>query len=343
ISSLVDFIYLNSRKNKSVSIIRILSEWYYLFDKLIYFLSPHLFSYDYSDDNILKKSNILSPIVLYRTVFSYIYSMFVVNKKNLLIWAIILIYFNPPLLQHIVELFNTIKWSDILHSVRTIEFKKINDFLSFMIKHWPDMYGQIITGTEKYHLVEGTLKFQNSSYIPITTVDEIIRNLESFRNNIEQINEILKNISDSRLKSVFVQVNKSIQYESLELGLYSRTYLNMDLIERDTFKDQLDHRLKNLRMLCDKFSKFREVKSGWLSAEDYELEYNKFGSSFSLKEIVKYAEEELLEAMLDFDQFLHRKLEDAIFSTIILEEYIHTSQRNTRSNLFELLLSLFTK
>lgn len=54
ISSLVDFIYLNSRKNKSVSIIRILSEWYYLFDKLIYFLSPHLFSYDYSDDNILK-------------------------------------------------------------------------------------------------------------------------------------------------------------------------------------------------------------------------------------------------------------------------------------------------
>lgn len=401
LSKSLEFLYKLCRVNKNVSVIRVLSEWYYLFDKLFYFSSPHVISYGYQSDNVLDKSQIFSPIFLYRTLKFFIYSMFVFSIGNIIRWGMMLSYFYPTLFLKVKRFVTNLKWVEVSSTLTQIEYKKINDFVSFasiilsisvilwltssafkwkamrkfkeekyekaikhqeqiedllgtisycskenihklnqMIKYLPDMFGQLITNMDKYRLEKDALKSHDFRSYSDTKLEDMTRGYESFQEQLNKINEILKEIRQSRLRYVYSRINKSVRYETLQLGLFYKTHIDSYLIEEYDFKESIENRLRNLSRLTDEFTQIKEVWSGWLTKEVLEEQHNKYGGSFTFEKIVKYAEHELEEEMIKFKRFLHRKLEDAILHHIILEEYLEISRNNTQFNLLKMILSL---
>lgn len=403
LSSGLDLLYNLIRANKSVSAVRVLSEWYYLIDKLFYLISPHIISYGSSRENILHKSNIFSPFIIYQVIKSFIISMFSISVWNVLIWGFIVSYFHPMLFQKVIHFLGSINWSDITGTLTQIDYKKISDYIGLsslffstmviflltsssfkwkamkkvneekyekamkhqeiiegllgsilvsskknidsfnhMIKYLPDMFGELITHTNKYRLEKGILKIDESSnFYSNTKLEDLTRGYESFREQVNKVNEILKIIYESRLYYVFNKINKSVRYETLKLSLFYKTHLDWELIESENFKEEIAAQQKALSYLTKDFIQLKDVWGGWLKKEVLEEEFNKHGGSFTYEKIVRYRESELAQEMLKFDEFLHRKLEDAIFHHIVLEQYIESSHKNTRFNLLRVLFSYF--
>ncbi|MGG3871849.1 hypothetical protein [Brevibacillus laterosporus] len=220
---------------------------------------------------------------------------------------------------------------------------KLNiDTLNHMIPYLPNMFSELITQTDKYSLEKDSLKkLDNKGSHSNTKLDDLVSGYESFQEQINKINEILKDIQDSRLLYVFSKVNKSARYEILELGLFFRTSLDQTLIEGEGFKKAIEERKRKLSRLTKDFIQINEVLNGWLKKEEFIKEYNKNGSSFTFEQIVKFKERKLKDAMIEFKRFLHQRLEDAMHHHIILIEYLEISHYNTKFSLVKTILSLF--
>lgn len=402
ISTVLRYCYNILSANKSISVLRLLSEWYYLLDKFLYYCSPHLITYSSHNDNILVKTNIFSPILFYRFVKSMLFGMFTFSFQNILLWGMILLYFNPIILPNNLLSLPDINWDKAIPAILQFEYTKVNDFLTFVsiilsmtlilwltssslkwkamrkineekyegalihqenieeilrkityyseenidilyktIKYLPDLFGNLITHTNDYYLEEGILKKTKYSNNTTTKIEDLVCGYHSFQKEVTQLNQILEEIHQSRLQFVFFKINKSIRFETLKLGLFSRTFLDFDLIEKENFKQTIESRIKNLSHLTDNFIKINDVRLGWVKKEDFEEEYAKYGVSLNIEDSLRYSEEKLQKELNKFKKFLYEKMIYALLNHIILKEYIEISHRNTRFNFLRIIISLF--
>ncbi|MGG4395547.1 hypothetical protein ABEX25_14700 [Paenibacillus thiaminolyticus] len=410
LSRLLDFFYKFSIKNRSVSTVRLLSEWYYLIDKFLHVISPHVFSYRLPSNNVLDKSDIFSPIVLYRFAKSFVLSMFTISLSNVVIWGVIISYFYPTAIPTSFHWVKDLSWDELYSTITQIEYKKISDIISFsmlatsiiillwlssssfkwqamkkvneekyekaikyqetlenelgeisyksknnidklnwMIEFLPNKFGEIITQTEMYSLEKNEkndlqLKSHGTKRtFTSTKLEDLTSGYESFQDNLNNVNRILNDMYESNVRFIYNRVNKSVRYESLQLGLITKAHLHWDLIEGEYFRKTIEERLKGLSYVSDLFKKINDINRGWLSKEEFVNEYNKHGDTITFESIVEYLETELEEELLGFKRFLHEELENAIFHHIVLEQYLELSHRNTRFNFLQTISNFITK
>lgn len=242
-----------------------------------------------------------------------------------------------------------IRFQETIENELSIIWSKSHDNLAVlnqMIGHLPNMLGQVVTRTDDYTLKDNKLLRESKryrGYFSSTKVEDLYIGYESFQEPLRKINDVLKDISDSRIRYIYARVNKCVGYESFQLTLFVKARLDYELIEGDRFRAAIEEKIKKLSHLSDKFKKFCEISGGWLSKEEFVEEYNKYGGSNNYESIVKYAEDELEEELLVFNASLRRKLEDAIHSHIVLEQYLNLSHKNSQFNLLKMITNFITK
>ncbi|WP_445644655.1 hypothetical protein [Paenibacillus sp. TSA_86.1] len=407
LSQLLAYLYELSRKRRSISTIRLLSEWFYLFDKLLYKISPHLFQYSWPSDNVFKKSDKYSPIVLSRTLSALFISMVAVSPTNFVIWGTIAMYYFPTAPIASYNWLRQLSFDKVYLALTKFEYEKVNDFVSFSlfvlsllillrlssssfkwrammkvneekyekviryqetienelwkirtgsytniselnlkISSLPNIYCQLVTKTDNYLFEDNKLKRKTKEswrHFQYKNIQDIYKGLESFQVPLQKINEVLKDISDLKVGYIYLRINKCVRYETIKLGLYRETHLDWELIEGDKFRKAIENRLEKISYLSDRFMKFKKINNGMLSKNEFVEEYNKYGGSVAYEDIVKYTESKLEEELINFKRFLHRALEEAIFSHTVLEQYLTLSHKNTRFSLLKIISNFITK
>ncbi|WP_234931833.1 hypothetical protein [Bacillus thuringiensis] len=123
-TKILENLYHKSIRNKNLKIIRLVTELYYLSDKFLYFISPRVLHTSYLDrDNSVDKTKPFSPIHWYNFLKSFISTMFQISFVNILIWFIILLFYQPTLIQNITEILH---WNNISNIIKHLDYKAIN-------------------------------------------------------------------------------------------------------------------------------------------------------------------------------------------------------------------------
>lgn len=118
------YLYHKFIRNKNLKVIRLITELYYLSDKLLYFISPRvLYASAYREDTSVDKTKPFSPIHWYNFLKSFISTMFQISFVNILIWFIILLFYQPTLIQNINEILH---WNNISNTIKHLDYKAIN-------------------------------------------------------------------------------------------------------------------------------------------------------------------------------------------------------------------------
>lgn len=122
----IDIIKLNG----SFCLIRVKSEINYIIKKFFYLISPRIITTRYSRDSIFEKTNILSPIYLYRIIKTFVISMFKFSTSNIIIWLIILYYFNPSIYKDSWNVLINLR-ANFPIILQNVDLKALSSYISF--------------------------------------------------------------------------------------------------------------------------------------------------------------------------------------------------------------------
>ncbi|MBE3646682.1 hypothetical protein GXB80_03605 [Paenibacillus polymyxa] len=267
LSYCLDFLYEISKNNKSVSVIRIISEWYYLIDKLLYHISPHFFTYRINENNVLDKSNIISPIIIYRTVKIIFLNMFTINIYNIIIWTLILSYFHPMLFHNSIQFIRNINLAEFFSGVAEFDYKNINNFLSFSSIFLSAVI--IFSLTASAYKWKAMRKIKEEKYEKVVRIQEEIETLfgtilNSSKKNINRLNTMRKYLPDKFSQLITrtdrYSINKDGQFEAQD----SMNFVNINI-------DDLTSGYKSFNVQIDRINKiFDEIRSSSLGYVYYQ-------------------------------------------------------------------------
>lgn len=122
-------LYKRMIRHKKIKVIRVISEFYYLIDKFLFLISPHVLTYEFNDNNSLKRSEAFSPIGIYNIIISFLKTLFGFSLINVLIWITIFSIHNPTMLNQISDI---LSWRKSWAFIKTIDYKTINAITGFL-------------------------------------------------------------------------------------------------------------------------------------------------------------------------------------------------------------------
>lgn len=396
-TKILENLYHKSIRNKNLKIIRLVTELYYLSDKFLYFISPRVLHTSYLDrDNSFDKTKPFSPIHWYNSLKSFISTMFQISFVNILIWFVILFFYQPTLIQNITEFLN---WNNFSNTIKHLDYKAINAItgcLTLLIstltlllfrttllkskakkKLYDERYEQVIksqlkistslskclykskqnintlerqldfianqfckklTHSESYIFSNGKLQYDPriKYYRPLNTI-ELFTCYNPLKKEVKEILDSLIEINNNSIYNIYFKLNKHSKYEIEQLGINPlNTSLNLDafLLSQEFLSNTFTNMLNHYEYLNTRFIKIKELRSGFLSEEQFMKEYIYF--SKSMEDIISMEENYLQEAVIDFRNSLINKLEESIYYYVITQQYVNNSYKKSRLSLSDL-------
>ncbi|WKU25352.1 hypothetical protein Q3A90_10990 [Priestia megaterium] len=121
-------LYEKNIRNKSLKRIWLTSELYYLIDKFLFIISPKFLKFSPYTNNSFDKINTYSLLRWYESLKSFILRMFSFSVDNVVIWVLIVSYYNSNIILTVIYFFS---WNNILSFFTNLDFKTINAITSF--------------------------------------------------------------------------------------------------------------------------------------------------------------------------------------------------------------------
>ncbi|RAN75985.1 hypothetical protein [Bacillus sp. SRB_331] len=391
------YLYHKFIRNKNLKVIRLITELYYLSDKLLYFISPRvLYASAYREDNSVDKTKPFSPIHWYNSLKSFISTMFQISFVNILIWFIILLFYQPTLIQNITEILHR---NNISNIIKHLDYKAINAVtgcLALLIstftlilfrttiltskakkKLYDERYEQVIksqlkisaslskclykskqnintlerqldfitnqfckklTHSESYIFSNGKLQYDpRIKYYRSPNTIELFTCYNPLKKEVEEILDSLIEINNNSINNIYFKLNKHSKYEIEQLGINPlNTSLNLDalLLSQEFLSNTFTNMLNHYEHLNTRFIKIKELRSGFLSEEQFMKEYIYF--SKSMEDIISMEENDLQEAVINFRNSLINKFEESIYYYVITQQYVNNSYKKSRLSLSDL-------
>ncbi|MDR7245905.1 hypothetical protein [Priestia megaterium] len=124
----VRLLYEKNIRNKSLKRIWLTSELYYLIDKFLFIISPKFLKFSPYTNNSFDKIDKYSLLRWYESLKSFILTMFSFSINNVVIWILIVGYYDSNIVLNIIDFFS---WNNILSFFKNLDFKTINAITSF--------------------------------------------------------------------------------------------------------------------------------------------------------------------------------------------------------------------
>ncbi|MDA1671408.1 hypothetical protein PDJ90_11185 [Bacillus cereus] len=195
-----------------------------------------------------------------------------------------------------------------------------------------------LTHSESYIFSNGKLQYNPriKYYRPLNTI-ELFTCYNPLKKEVKEILDSLIEINNNSIYNIYFKLNKHSKYEIEQLGINPlNTSLNLDafLLSQEFLSNTFTNMLNHYEYLNTRFIKIKDLRSGFLSEEQFMKEYIYF--SKSTEDIISMEENYLQEAVIDFRNSLINKLEESIYYYVITQQYVNNSYKKSRLSLSDL-------
>lgn len=222
------------------------------------------------------------------------------------------------------------------------------DLYSSQIDYYSTCFCEVITGTDKFYVLDGVLneKSKNVKYTD-TNIDEIVGDFATLSNEVNELIEVVKKIEEEDLSDIFNLLNKPNRYEFIKLGLYRTSTIErmkFNFFDKEALKKFFENWTNN-GYLKEQFSEIRKVWFGYVSKEEIEQKLrNRLSIDYPFAQYEEMAIEKMKKKLKDFEASVKFKLADAVWHYVLAKQYYEKSISNkikdkTLKNIAKLLIN----
>lgn len=191
--------FLNSLK--SIKSISFWAQLNYLIDRFFYSISLGIVGYGSSYRNKFKEHSKVGPIAYLKLLKSMFVNMFTVRIPNIVIWTLLILYFNPDWYNQLQDSGGLFDLGAILKFTQQLDFKKIIDNFSLILV--------LILGATGYNLLylKAMKKVENDKYKKMVVyMEELINSLTEVLHASSENIDALSNHLGSSLTSDYCKL-----------------------------------------------------------------------------------------------------------------------------------------
>lgn len=357
-ASVVRSLYEKNIRNKSLKRIWLTSELYYLIDKFLFIITPNVFKFSPYTNNSFDKISTFSLLRWYESLKSFILTMFSFSVDNVVIWVLIVGYYDSNIILNVIDFFS---WNNISSFLKNLDFKTINAITSFatFILSFVILFllrVPFLKAKAKRKIYDE--KYEKSINYQMKNILELAKCLVYSQENIDKLQYQIESITNNFLAEISQQNKYGIYQDRLVIdkSYWTSKPDNSEELFKDylSYNKELENIEENLKLIKDNLVEdaYRELNKS-LFYEFVNLKVSSRGSFIgdyllNRESLIDFYDVKLKNNRLLIETFsLVKQVEDGLlskekflhkynrFSSYTYEEIIEKKEKELEKKIFE--------
>ncbi|NGY91928.1 hypothetical protein F3K44_18180 [Bacillus megaterium] len=334
-ASVVRSLYEKNIRNKSLKRIWLTSELYYLIDKFLFIITPNVFKFSPYTNNSFDKISTFSLLRWYESLKSFILTMFSFSVDNVVIWVLIVGYYDSNIILNVIDFFS---WNNISSFLKNLDFKTINAITSFatFILSFVILFllrVPFLKAKAKRKIYDE--KYEKSINYQMKNILELAKCLVYSQENIDKLQYQIESITNNFLAEISQQNKYGIYQDRLVIdkSYWTSKPDNSEELFKDylSYNKELENIEENLKLIKDNLVEdaYRELNKS-LFYEFVNLKVSSRGSFIgdyllNRESLIDFYDVKLKNNRLLIETFsLVKQVEDGLLSK---EKFLHKYNR----------------